>query len=50
MDYIVKFTIGLLITSILLLFFKITRNCNKNYMNNYMSPKKEPVEIIWQMP
>lgn len=54
MDFIVKFTIGLFIFSILLLFFKSTKKLSENYyeksliIDNENKKNKEP-EIKWKI-
>ena len=45
MDYIVKFTIGLFIFSILLLFFKSTKKLSENYYRNSMISEKDNKKI-----
>jgi len=45
MDYIVKFTIGLFIFSILLLFFKSTKKLSENYYSNSMISEKDNKKI-----
>ena len=57
MDFIVKFTIGLFIFSILLLFFKSTKKLSENYyekslminQKNKESNKSNESEIKWKI-
>ena len=57
MDFIVKFTIGLFVFSILLLFFKSTKKLSENYyekslminQKNKESNKSNESEIKWKI-
>jgi len=57
MDFIVKFTIGLFLFSILLLFFKSTKKLSENYyekslminQKNKESNKSNESEIKWKI-
>ena len=49
MDFIVKFTIGLFIFAILLLFFKATKKMSKNYLEEYNSLQVNHEEIFSRM-
>jgi len=46
MDFIVKFTIGLFIFSILLLFFKATKKMSKNYLDGHIPQQVDVDEIL----
>lgn len=58
MDPIVKFTIGLFVFSLFLLFFKATKNLSTGYMNEYIIQNNDieereevimPQDIIWEI-
>ena len=46
MDFIVKFTIGLFIFSLFLLFFKTTKTLTKGYMNGYINKYQDFHEVM----
>ena len=46
MDFIVKFTIGLFIFSLLLLFFKSTKQLTNGYMDGYINKYQDFHEIM----
>ena len=46
MDFIVKFTIGLFIFSLLLLFFKSTKKLTNGYMDGYINKYQDFHEIM----
>jgi len=48
MDFIVKFTIGLFIFSLFLLFFKSTKTLTSGYMEGYMNKYQDFHEIMNQ--
>ena len=48
MDFIVKFTIGLFVFSLFLLFFKSTKTLTKGYMNGYINKYQDFHEIMNQ--
>ena len=53
MDFIVKFTIGLFIFSVLLLFFKSTKKLSENYYEKSLminqKNKESKEEIKWKI-
>ena len=46
MDLVVKFTIGLFIFSLFLLFFKSTKTLTKGYMNGYINKYQDFHEVM----
>ena len=46
MDFIVKFTIGLFIFSLFLLFFKSTKTLTTGYMDGYINKYRDFHEIM----